>query len=111
MQAEPGREGASQPSSGLERLRPRVAGAVAAVLVAGFALAALVAPSSLPRATLEKAQAAPIPVTAQALLPVAAKSTVPPGGVVEQTSTAIDDGVPTALNETRRLGGDCHHGL
>ena len=102
MQAEPGREDASQPSSGLERLRPRVAGAVAAVLVAGFALAALVEKPAPPRATIEKPAAT---------VPAAEKAAVPVNGVVEQTSLGVDDGVPTALNETKRMGGDCHHGL
>ena len=101
-QAEPGREGASQPSSGLERLRPRVAGAVAAVLVAGFAVAALIETPAPPRVVIEK-PAVPVPA--------AEKAAVPVKGVVEQTSVGVDDGVPTALNETRRSGGDCHHGL
>ena len=102
MQAEPGREDASQPSSGLERLRPRVAGAVAAVLVAGFATAALMQAPPPPRGAVEK-PAAPAPTVE--------KAAVPANGVVEQTSLGVDDGVPTALNETKRMGGDCHHGL
>jgi hypothetical protein len=99
-QAEPGREGASLPSSGLDRMRPRVAGAVAALLVAGFAMAALVAPSP----TMKTEQ------PAAAMLPVAGKMTVSPASLVEQTSTGMDDGVPTAM-DTKRHEGDCHHGL
>ena len=99
-QAEPGREGASLPSSGFDRMRPRMAGAVAAMLVAGFAMAALVAPS--PSMKSEQAVAA--------VLPVAEKVTAPPGTLVEQTSTGMDDGVPTAM-DTRRSSGECHHGL
>ncbi|MDB5861677.1 MAG: hypothetical protein JWQ76_5366 [Ramlibacter sp.] len=102
MQAEPGREGASQPSPGLERLRPRVLGAAMAVLVAGFAAAALLEKPASPRVTIEKPAAA---------VPAAEKAALPPNGVVEQTSMGVDDGVPTALNETRSRGGDCHHGL
>ena len=94
--AEPGREGASQPSSGLERLRPRLAGAAAAVLVAGFAVAALVTPAPTQVAVRAVPRAAPVAPTAP---------------VVEQSSVGQDDGVPTALNETKRAGGDCHHGL
>ena len=102
MQAEPGREGASQPSSGLERLRPRVVGAVAAVLVAGFAAAALLESPPPPRVSIEK-PAVPAPAATMAAIPA--------NGVVEQTSLGVDDGVPTALNESRSHSGDCHHGL
>ena len=95
MQAEPGREDASQPSSGMDRLRPRLLGAVAAVLVAGFAAAALLTPSPQPSTTVEKLPAA----------------TVPTVGAIEQTTPGLDDGVPTALNEMKRSTGECHHGL
>jgi hypothetical protein len=68
-----------------------VAGALAALLVAGFAAAALIRPSAPP----------PPVVVEKAIVPVA----------VEQTAAGIDDGVPTALNETKRASGECHHGL
>lgn len=94
LQAEPGRDGSSQPASGTDRLRPRLAGALAAVLVAGFATAALLTPSPRPAAVVEKVPSVPV------------------APVVEQTSLGVDDGVPTALNEVKRSGaGECHHGL
>jgi hypothetical protein len=93
LPAEPGRESSSQPASGFDRLRPRLAGAAAAVLVAGFATAALLTPSPRPAAAVEKVPA--VPVT--------------PG--IEQTSLGVDDGVPTAMNEVKRGSGECHHGL
>jgi hypothetical protein len=102
MQPEPGGEGHAQPSSGLERLRPRVAGAVAALLVAGFAAAALMeAPA--PRPVISERPALPAPMAEKAALNTS--------GVLEQTAAGIDDGVPTAPNEARRVGGDCHQGL
>jgi hypothetical protein len=102
MQAEPEGERGSQPSSGLERLRPRVAGAVAALLVAGFAAAALMEKPAPPQAATEKQSVQ---------TPIAEKIAVPANGVLEQTAAGIDDGVPTALNETKRASGECHHGL
>lgn len=104
LQPEPRREGAAAPpSTGLERLRPRLAGAVAALAVAGFATAAFLAP--LPPPGLEpvvQATAAPAPVAAQTVLPP---------GSLEQTSTGVDDGIPTALNDSKQRGSDCHQGL
>ena len=91
LQAEPGRDSSSQ-SAGMDRLRPRLAGAAAAVLVAGFATAALLTPSPRPAGAVEKVPVAPAPV-------------------IEQTSMGVDDGVPTALNEVKRSSGECHHGL
>lgn len=96
VQPEPGRAGAPAPSSGLERLRPRVVGAAGALLVAGFAAAAFITPLPPPGMNRPQVPAAPVPVAAQAL---------------EHTAAAVDDGVPTALDEARRSGGDCHHGL
>ena len=105
LQPEPRREGAAAPpSTGLERLRPRLAGALAALAVAGFATAAFLAP--LPPPGLEPvvhAKAAPASVAAQVALP--------PTGAIEQISTGVDDGIPTALNDSRQRGSDCHHGL
>ena len=90
-QAEPGREGASQPASGPGSLRPRLVGAAAALLVAGFAVAALLAPSTPAPGVIEKAPAAVVPAT------------TPP---VEQTSLGLDDGVPFAKKQ-----GSCSHDL
>ena len=108
-QAEPERAGATPPQrpSTLERLRARVIGAVAAALVAGLAAAALLMPSSTPAVSAAKASAAPAPVAA------GAESTVPVAGVVEQTSTAMDDGVPTSSSSevAKSARGHCDHEL
>lgn len=92
LQAEPGRDSSSQPGAGMDRLRPRFAGAVAALLVAGFATAALLTPSPRPAAAVEKVPTAPVTP------------------VVEQTSMGLDDGVPVAAGEVKRQG-ECHHRL
>jgi hypothetical protein len=47
---------------------------------------------------------------AAAMMPVAGKVTVSPASLVEQTSTGMDDGVPTAM-DSKRGSGECHHGL
>ena len=94
-QAEPGREGASQPASGPGSLRPRLVGAAAALLVAGFAAAALLAPSTPAPGVVEKTPAAVVPTV-----------TPPAAGAVEQTSLGLDDGVPFAKKQS-----NCHHDL
>jgi hypothetical protein len=102
-QAEPGRSGAGAPTASPHRLRPRVIAGAATALVASLAAAALLTPP--PSATAAKQEAA-----ATAALVVAARSLPPAGGAIEQTSSAMDDGVPAANGVTRHEG-DCHHGL
>ena len=69
--AEPER-GASSPVPGSDRVRPRWAGAAAAAVIAGLALAALVAPSpTAPSLPKEKAAVAPV-VTRTIEMPTAA---------------------------------------
>jgi hypothetical protein len=103
QQAQPEPRGSSTPPS-LERLRPRVIGAVAAALVAGLALAALVPPSA-PAGVKATEPAAPAPLVSRA-------SVLPAASVVELTSTTLDDGVPSSKAEMAKAGlGHCEHGL
>jgi hypothetical protein len=90
----------------LPSLRPRWAGAAAATLVGGLALAAaLVSPQAGPeRQTPTRATGAPAPVAARS-------SNLPATGGVEQTSLPMDDGVPTAADKSRAGFGHCHEGL
>jgi hypothetical protein len=94
--------GATIPPS-LERLHPRWIGAVAAVLIGGVAVAALVAPApTSPALNTKAAPAAPLASTS-VLVPAAA--------IVEQTSGPIDDGVPSTSNMAKAGMGHCEHGL
>ena len=85
--------------------RPKVAVAVAAALVALGATAAMLLPPSTPAVSHEQA-AAPVGASIAA---VADRS----GNVIEQTSTTMDDGVPSAGTDvaTVRSSGHCDHGL
>jgi hypothetical protein len=102
--AEPER-GAAAPTTGSGRARSRWAGAAAATLVGGLALAGLFAPS--PTAPL------PAPQQHAAAAPMAA----PPSAVVseriviEQTALPAGDDVPIAPDGARAGIGGCHHGL
>ena len=80
--------GATLPPS-LDRLRPRLIGAVAAALIGGLAVAAMVAPPSASPLLNAKDSAAPAPIAAMAVA-------VPMTAVVEQGSAPLDDGVPSA---------------
>jgi hypothetical protein len=94
------RGGATLPPS-LDRLRPRLIGGVAAALIGGLAVAAIVAPPSLLNA---KDSAAPAPLAARAVA-------VPMTAVVEQGSAPVDDGVPSASDVVKAGLGHCDHGL
>lgn len=93
------RGGAALPPS-LERLRSRWIGAVAAALMGGLAVAAIVAPPSASPPLEAKASAAPL-----------AAGAVPTPAVVELGSTPVDDGVPSAPDVVRAGLGHCDHGL
>ncbi|MBC5781360.1 hypothetical protein H8N03_00300 [Ramlibacter sp. USB13] len=96
--------GAPAPAPGSGRVRSRWAGAAAATLVGGFALAALVAPS--PTAPLQPPQqVAAASVTGQRTVQA------PQGVVIEQTALPAGDDVPAAPDATRAAIGGCHHGL
>lgn len=98
--------GVAQPP-GLPSIRPRWAGAGAALVFGGLALAGalLTTPSMAPQAHDAKDRAAP--------LPVAERSTQLPGaGGVQETSLQMDDGVPTSTTDfSKAAAGHCHHGL
>jgi len=98
-------QGVAAPTPGFDRVRPRWAGVAAATVVAGLALAALVAPSPTAPITQPPQSAAPM---------VARTGTVPaePVSVIERTTLSADDGVPTSTPDMARAGiGPCHHGL
>lgn len=95
--------GATLPPS-LERLRPRLIGAVAAALIGGLAVAAMIVPST-PSATLSvKESGAPAPISART-------SAVPITPIVEQGSLPLDDGVPSASDVVKSGLGHCDHAL
>ena len=95
--------GDTAPVSDMLPPRRRRVGAIAATLVGGLALAALVAPPST----------APLSAAADpaAAVPLAARTTPAPAGpVVEQTSVTVDDGVPADAGAVK-AGGECSHAL
>jgi hypothetical protein len=98
-QSEPER-GAPAPGSGILPPRRRWVGAIAATLVGGLAVAALVAPPAK----------APLPIVSDpaASVPIAAETaTAPAGPVVEQTFVTIGDGVPADDRVVKGGGLDC----
>lgn len=91
---------------GIRKLTGRMAGALAAGLVALVATAAMLMPSSTPAVSSEKAAA---PVAAST-----AEVPVSTGVVIEQTSTVLDDGVPSNaadVRSTKVSAGHCDHSL
>jgi hypothetical protein len=88
----------------LDRMRPRWAGAVAAALIGGFAVAAIVAPASVSPLLSAKDSAAPAPLAATA-------AAVPTEAAFRQGSTSIDDGVPAAPDTAKAGMGHCSHEL
>jgi hypothetical protein len=95
--------GGTAPVPGIVPPRRRWVGAIAATLVGGLAVAALVAPPST----------APVSATAEpaAAVPLAARTaTAPAGPVVEQTSGKLDDGVPADAGVVK-AGSECSHSL
>jgi hypothetical protein len=96
--------GGTTPSPSLHSPRPRWIAGIAAALIGGLAVAAFVGPPTTPPLMNAKE-----PTT---LAPVASRTpAVPTTGVVEQSSTPVDDGVPTASDVVKAGIGDCHHGL
>jgi hypothetical protein len=90
------------PASEPGNLRPRLAGAIAAVLVGGLALAAFVSPQAPPpEVTAKKSAVAPaVPFELKTLDVVTISSA--------QRALPADDDVPTSVGKST---GDCHHGL
>lgn len=98
-------QGVAAPTPGFDRVRPRWAGVAAATVVAGLALAAMVAPSPTAQVTQPPQSAAPIAMRT---------GTVPaePVSGLDRTTLSADDGVPTSTPDMARAGiGPCHHGL
>jgi hypothetical protein len=102
QQAEAERGGTTPPS--LERLRPRLIGAVAAALIGGLAVAALVVPSSTPPVLSAQDSTGPAPLASNT-------AATPSAGFVQHGSAPVDDGVPTASDVVKVGAGNCHHGL
>ena len=103
-------EGASAPQTpGVDRVRPRWAGAVAAALIGGLAVAAIVAPSPTSQMSAplrDRESTAPAPITSSAA------ASVPMAAAVETGSPSQDDGVPSTSSDVAKAGmGQCHHGL
>ena len=89
----------------LESLRPRWAGAAAAMLVAGVALAAtLVSPNAGPDRVVARDPGAAAPVAQRS-------ADLTAGGRIEKTALRVDDDVPTAVGPNRAGLGHCHQGL
>jgi hypothetical protein len=88
----------------VDRLRPRWAGAVAATLIGGLAVAAMVAPPSASPLLSAKESAAPAPLAASAVA-------LPTEAALRQSSTPVDDGVPTAPDTVKAAMGHCSHDL
>jgi hypothetical protein len=100
-------EGSSAaPAPDAQRLRSRWAGAVTAMLMAGLAVAALVAPAPTSPFSSTRPDAATVPMAASTvttpLTPVAERG---PAG------TTMDDGVPSAADGAKARLGHCEHGL
>jgi hypothetical protein len=98
----------------LDRLRPRLAGAAAVALIAGLAAAAMVMPSSVQQPPPPQQNAAPAQPLTPATTPSAGaqERSSPSGIVIEQTSTSMDDGVPTTSTDLSKTAvGGCNHEL
>ena len=103
FESQPGREGVpAQPP----RMRPRRAAVVAAVLVGGFAVAALLAPSKVAPLSPPVAQGSDVHAALASL-----QAAVPAAGGLERTALPADDDVPTAPDPVRAGAAPCHHGM
>lgn len=89
---------------GPDRMRPRWAGAVAAALIGGLAVAAIVTPASVSPRLSAKDSAAPAPLAAAALA-------LPTEAALRQSSTTVDDGVPTTPDTVKAGTGHCSYEL
>ena len=89
-----------------ERVRPRLAGVAAALLVGGFALAALLAPARVSPLSTITAQQAPVKPAV-----MATQAGVPATGGLERTALPADDGVPSAPDTVRAGMAPCNHGM
>lgn len=103
QQARAAERGGSAIPPSLNGPRPRWIGAIAAALIGGLAVAALVAPPSTSPPLITQ-DSAPAPIASTAV-------TVPTAAVVERGSLPVDDGVPSASDVAKAGMGDCNHGL
>jgi len=92
--------------------RPRLVGALAALVALAATAALLLLPSQGPtpaQATAAAAATAPVEVGAGAVVPVTVRS----GPAIEQTAAGVDDGVPgsTEVARSTPASGHCHHDL
>jgi hypothetical protein len=102
FESEPGRQG--QPAQP-PRVRPRRAAVVAALLVGGFAVAALLAPSKV------SPLSAPVAARSDVHAALGSLQAVPAAGGLERTALPADDDVPTAADVARPGAAPCHHGM
>ncbi|WP_145979519.1 hypothetical protein [Ramlibacter tataouinensis] len=110
--------GTTLPQPGTDRLRPRLAGAVAVALVAGLAAAAFVtpppvrqAPAVQQSATATGAPAAPYVEKASIAAGTQEQAAAATPSVIEQFTLSGDDGVPTNTDLARTASGGCAHEL
>ena len=102
QQAKPA-EGTITPPKEAGQHRPRWAGAGAAVLVAGLAVAAFLVPPAVPPVSADEAQGVAATVA----------SALTPAPVVEQVSisTTLDDSVAAPQEGPKAADGACSHDL
>lgn len=98
-------DSSATPVPGAQRPRSRWAGAVTAMLMAGLAVAALVAPAPTSPFSSMRTDAAAAPMAANTvttpLTPVAGRG----------PASTLDDGVPSAADGPKAAIGHCEHGL
>jgi len=96
--------GSTTPLPSMQSPRPRWAAGIAATLIGGLAVAALVVPP--PAAPLMKAKeaAAPAPIASQT-------PAVPTPAVLERTTIGGDDGVPSASEVGKAGMSHCEYAL
>ncbi|HWP12093.1 MAG TPA: hypothetical protein VNN06_09750 [Ramlibacter sp.] len=95
--------GAAALPPSLERMRPRWIGAVAAALIGGVAVAALVAqPSVSPSLSVKESAPPAAALASQAMAEPTAAGPV---------SAPVDDGVSSAMEVVKAGMGQCEHGL
>lgn len=101
-QAEASERGGAPLPPGFGRLRPRWIGAVAAALIGGLAVAALIAAPGETAQLTAKDSGAPAPIASSA-------AQVPAAAVVEQFSVTLDEGAPSTSEVASTGMGRCDH--
>lgn len=104
QQAAAAESSSATPAPGAQRPR-RWAGAVTAMLIAGLAVAALLAPAPTSPFSSTRTDAAPAPIAARSVA-------MPLTPVAERGSASTpDDGVPSPSEGLKAGIGSCDHGL